>query len=315
MSKQDILFKTEKHVFSYRVAGLLMQNDKILLQRPNNDTGYAFPGGHVSFGETHEETLIREFKEEMGVNIKVGSLKWVGELFFPWGNKDCQQICLFYLISLADETEIPLSGSFWGTEQLENQTFKLEFSWMPLSDILKTELYPIESKQLLTKYSDTVEHFISIEQDFTIQMATNDDLELWMKLVKFIRTNFPGLETEEQLQGYQKTVEKNIGRRTAICAKQNDIVVGILLFSYNQNCLSCMAVHPAYRKRGIASAMINKMLSLLPDDKDIWVSTFRENDEKGIAPRALYKKFGFVLNELFFDENNYPHQKFILHRK
>ncbi|MCM3339340.1 NUDIX hydrolase [Paenibacillus sp. MER TA 81-3] len=143
MSKQDILFKTEKHVFSYRVAGLLMRNDKILLQRPLNDTGYAFPGGHVSFGETHEETLIREFKEEMGVNIKVGSLKWVGELFFPWGNKDCQLICLFYLVSLADEPQIPLSVSFWGTEQLENQSFKLEFSWMPLSDILKTELYPI----------------------------------------------------------------------------------------------------------------------------------------------------------------------------
>jgi len=44
------------------------------------------------------------------------------------------------------------------------------------------------------------------------------------------------------------------------------------------------------------------------------VYTFRENDEKGIAPRALYKKFGFVEGELNM-ELNYPHQKFILHRK
>ncbi|QSX06581.1 GNAT family N-acetyltransferase [Sedimentibacter sp. zth1] len=92
-----------------------------------------------------------------------------------------------------------------------------------------------------------------------------------------------------------------------------NIVVGILLFSYNQSCLSCMAVHPSYRKRGIATAMINKMLSIMPKGKDITVSTFIENDNKGIAPRALYKKFGFVEDELCI-EFNYPNQKFVLHR-
>ncbi|MPM56832.1 hypothetical protein SDC9_103647 [bioreactor metagenome] len=74
-----------------------------------------------------------------------------------------------------------------------------------------------------------------------------------------------------------------------------------------------MAVHPEYRKKGIGAAMVEKMLCLLPKGEDIWVITFREDDEKGIAPRALYKKFGFVEDELLIDKN-YPHQKFILHR-
>ena len=82
----DILFKTEDYVFSYRVAGICIQNGKVLLQKPTNDTAYAFPGGHVEFGETNEQTLIREFQEEIGVDISVGDLKWVGEVFFPWGN-------------------------------------------------------------------------------------------------------------------------------------------------------------------------------------------------------------------------------------
>jgi len=42
---QDILFKTDDFVFSYRVAGLLIKNNKVLLQRPISDTGYAIPGG------------------------------------------------------------------------------------------------------------------------------------------------------------------------------------------------------------------------------------------------------------------------------
>ena len=55
----DILFKTEDRVFSYRVAGICVQNGMVLLQKPANDSAYAFPGGHVAFGETNAETLIR----------------------------------------------------------------------------------------------------------------------------------------------------------------------------------------------------------------------------------------------------------------
>lgn len=43
------------------------------------------------------------------------------------------------------------------------------------------------------------------------------------------------------------------------------------------------------------------------------MSTFRENDEKGAAPRALYKKFGFEEGE-FLEEFGYPNQKLVLSR-
>jgi ADP-ribose pyrophosphatase YjhB (NUDIX family) len=91
---QDILFKTEDFIFSYRVAWILIRDGKILLQKPKNDNGYSIPGGHVSFGELSSETLIREFKEEMNADIKIKRLVMVGENFWPWGNKPCQQISL-----------------------------------------------------------------------------------------------------------------------------------------------------------------------------------------------------------------------------
>ena len=48
----DILFKNDDFVFSYRVGGILIHNEKILLQRPKNDD-YAIIGGHYSGRETH----------------------------------------------------------------------------------------------------------------------------------------------------------------------------------------------------------------------------------------------------------------------
>ena len=43
----DILFRKDGFVFSYRVAGIAVQNGKVLLQKPTNEDFYAFPGGHV----------------------------------------------------------------------------------------------------------------------------------------------------------------------------------------------------------------------------------------------------------------------------
>ena len=83
----DISYSTDEYIFSYRAAGILVHENKILLQKPNNSNDYAFPGGQVAFGETNAETLIREFGEEMGMEIEVGELKWVWENLCPWDGK------------------------------------------------------------------------------------------------------------------------------------------------------------------------------------------------------------------------------------
>ena len=156
----DIIFKTENYVFSYRVAGILIHNGKVLLQKPTNDTGYAFPGGHVEFGETNEETLIREFKEEIGADIRVKEIKWVAEIFFPWGNKHCHQICLYYTIELTDETQIPLDGRFIAHEHIEERDFDIEFYWIPLDKVKNVEVYPSNAGELMGHINEGVKHFV-----------------------------------------------------------------------------------------------------------------------------------------------------------
>lgn len=156
----DLLFKTSDFVFSYRVAGICVQNGMVLLQRPGNDSGFAFPGGHAAWGETNEQTLVREFKEELGAGITVGELKWVAEIFFPWGGKPCHQICLYYLVDLLPGSPIPRTGQFFGRGQLEGRHFHLEFHWVPLKDAEQLEIYPTNAAQLLGRLDQGVQHFV-----------------------------------------------------------------------------------------------------------------------------------------------------------
>jgi ribosomal protein S18 acetylase RimI-like enzyme len=147
--------------------------------------------------------------------------------------------------------------------------------------------------------------------EYRIKYTTMEELPSWIELVHLVAWNFPGLETEALLEEYKNTVIKNINCKSAICAVCGSKVIGILLFSTKYNMLCCMAVHPEYRRKGIAKSMINEMMKNLDLHRDITVDTFREEDPKGIAPRALYTSLGFAPDELIVNLG-YPNQKFVL---
>ena len=140
------------------------------------------------------------------------------------------------------------------------------------------------------------------------------DIVQWMELVTRVRNNFPGLETETALDEHRQTVLKFMGKEQALCVKDNDQIAGVLLFSRNRNMICCLTVHPEYRRNGVASMLLEKALGEMDRSRDITVSTFREEDEKGTAPRALYRKYGFCEAELTV-EFGYPNQVFVLHGK
>ena len=121
-----------------------------------------------------------------------------------------------------------------------------------------------------------------------VRRALPGDTARWLELVCEVRDSFPGLEMES----YTATLERNIARGTALCAFEGEELAGILLFSPRQRCLSCMAVRPGMRRRGVASALVRRMLEEMPAG-DVSVTTFRAGDAMGVAPRALYARFGF----------------------
>ena len=149
-------------------------------------------------------------------------------------------------------------------------------------------------------------------ENIKVEFGRTSDIDSWMRLVRKVSWNFPGLETEQSIGEHKIIVLKFMNDKRALCVKNEQEIVGVLLYSRKYNMICCLAVDPAYRKRGIASLLLREAIDKLDRDKDITVSTFRENDVKGIAPRKLYKKFGFEEGKLI-EEFGYPNQRFVLH--
>ena len=146
----------------------------------------------------------------------------------------------------------------------------------------------------------------------TVVEGTEQDIYSWMELVKRVSWNFPGLETENALKEHRNTVLEFMNQKRAICVKAGNKIIGVLLYSIKYNMICCLAVSNEYRKQGIGSKLLAYALEKLDRTQTITVSTFREEDEKGAAPRALYKKYGFIPDELI-EEFGYPNQKFVLY--
>ena len=85
------------------VAGIIYKNNKFLIAQRNLKKAqgglWEFPGGKVEEGESYENALAREIKEEFNANIEVN--EYIGENIHHYPEKDIR--LLFYKARLLSE--------------------------------------------------------------------------------------------------------------------------------------------------------------------------------------------------------------------
>jgi ADP-ribose pyrophosphatase YjhB (NUDIX family) len=60
--------------FNYRVVGVAIHNDAVLLHRAGHETFWTMPGGRAEHGETAEQTIKRGLLEELETDVHVDRL-------------------------------------------------------------------------------------------------------------------------------------------------------------------------------------------------------------------------------------------------
>ena len=90
---------TERHRVVSAVYVLLRRDDTILcLRRANTgyqDGNYSLPAGHVDGGESAVAAMVREAKEEVGVNIEPGDMTFSTVMHRMEGNEEDERVDFF----------------------------------------------------------------------------------------------------------------------------------------------------------------------------------------------------------------------------
>ncbi len=65
----------------HKAAGILLQDGKLLVTRTSGKDFFMSPGGKVQDGETSQEALVRELKEELAIEVRIDNLAEFGTFY------------------------------------------------------------------------------------------------------------------------------------------------------------------------------------------------------------------------------------------
>lgn len=109
------------------VGAVIEKDGKILLIKRNTEPFkdyWCIPGGHIDFGETAEEAVIREVKEETGLRFKPRFLGYMDEIYpeINWHG----EVLIFY-------------GEAEGNENIDGKEIS-DIKWIDINEATKIEL-------------------------------------------------------------------------------------------------------------------------------------------------------------------------------
>lgn len=134
--------------FNYRVAALVISEQRILLGRSKTDQYWHVLGGRVRIGETANDAVVREVFEELGLRVRTSTLTLVNENFFAAEGRHFHELGLYFACEIDDvKTSFPDDGG----EHCGPEGDKTSFAWFPLDAITTVDLRPQFLRTLLSE--------------------------------------------------------------------------------------------------------------------------------------------------------------------
>ena len=155
-----ISFDEGRKHFTYRVAGIVIDKNRVLLQKVDDYDFLFLPGGRAELLETSKETLKREMREEIGTEIRVIRLVWVMENFYPNGDKSYHELGFYHKMGFPEKSPLYEQDEFFR----EDEGYSFTFKWYELNEITDLPIYPTFLRTGLQKIPDSTEHIIHHDQ-------------------------------------------------------------------------------------------------------------------------------------------------------
>ena len=148
----DISFNQESQKFNYRVCAMIISGNKILAMHDERSPYFYLPGGRVKMGETAEQAVIREVREELHVTLKITRQLWLNQAFFTEDVDGVRyhELCIYFLMDIKD-TDLQENGNiFILTEGKHIHTFE----WLEFDRLKDEYFYPIFLKKEIFNLPD-----------------------------------------------------------------------------------------------------------------------------------------------------------------
>ncbi len=148
----DITFETEAGRFNYRVCAVLLDRGRILAMHDERSPYFYLPGGRVRMGERAEDAVLREVREELGIEARIVRPLWLSQSFFneDVAHVDYHELCLYFLVD-ASATDLLTRGDRFRGPELRHVH---DFEWLPFERLKDEYFYPLFLKTEIYRLPD-----------------------------------------------------------------------------------------------------------------------------------------------------------------
>lgn len=137
----DLTVVLDNKKLNIRACALIIHNNKLLVHNNVNESHVALVGGRVKIGESSEDTLKREIKEEMGKEIEILEYVSTIENFFDADDMPYHEIMFVYKVDFKNDEDKKIIDSI---KNIEGED-ELRYDWI---DLDKIEEYPLKPQIL-----------------------------------------------------------------------------------------------------------------------------------------------------------------------
>ena len=135
----DIKFHNKKATFKLRACGIIEKDGKYLVDCTRINHFYSFPGGHIQMGESSSDAVLREVKEETGIDCSIETLIAITEVFLGGDKKMLHEIDFHYLLKPIDYVG---PNAFYKTEIDNGKKKKHNYKFMTIEEMQNKDFRP-----------------------------------------------------------------------------------------------------------------------------------------------------------------------------
>ena len=146
-SRTRIFYNMTKQILPAVAAAIFNDNGEILLQKRRDVNKWCIISGHVEFGETIEEAILREIEEETNTKAKIirfiGVYSSPGSQIYLYGDRTVQYITSYFEARLTNTVDPDFSNSetqelkYFSTKNIPGDLAQINANW--LTDALNKE--------------------------------------------------------------------------------------------------------------------------------------------------------------------------------
>ncbi len=155
-----VMFSNGEITFMYRVGGIAVHEERLLVEHDVKHDFCFVPGGRVEYGENAVQALSRELEEELGGSVQIGRLVIVADNLFELDGIRYQEAGLYFLM------EFPSGHPIVGREgRFEAAEPNLVYEWVPLDELEEEKLFPRFLRELALNIPQTPKYVIQSDID------------------------------------------------------------------------------------------------------------------------------------------------------